>query len=210
MSAEALSAKSARAGVSVGNVSRDDAGTVAQMLARAFFDDPLTSYFIPDETGRDRKLARMFRLLLRLAAPFNSCHVTSGNEAAAIWRPPGEWHLPFWVYVTNAPDLLAIFGAGALRVMSSMDIIEKRHPSKPHWYLQTIGTEPAKQGKGFGGIVLRHQLARADATGAACYLESSKPSNVPIYKNFGFDVTGEIKLPDGPTLWPMWRNPRGA
>jgi hypothetical protein len=33
--------------------------------------------------------------------------------------------------------------------------------------------------------------------------------NIPIYQSFGFEVTGEIRLPDGPTLWPMWRKARG-
>ncbi len=37
---------------------------------------------------------------------------------------------------------------------------------------------------------------------------SSKASNIPIYASFGFEVTGEIALPGGPTLYPMWRKPR--
>jgi hypothetical protein len=31
---------------------------------------------------------------------------------------------------------------------------------------------------------------------------------VPYYQRFGFAVTGQIDLPDGPPLWPMWRAPR--
>ncbi|MEJ0040842.1 MAG: hypothetical protein WDM81_00820 [Rhizomicrobium sp.] len=50
---------------------------------------------------------------------------------------------------------------------------------------------------------MRERLAVADAAGLPCYLESSKDTNIPIYRSFGFEVTGEIKIPDGPTIWPM-------
>ena len=36
----------------------------------------------------------------------------------------------------------------------------------------------------------------------------SKPENLPYYEGFGFGVSGRIDLPDGPALWPMWRDPR--
>ena len=147
----------------------------------------------------------MFRLLLKLGLPYRSCYVTSGYEAATLWRPPDGWHVTMWQYIANAPELLAIFGASAFNVMGTMDRVEKVHPQKPHWYLQTIGTEPALQGKGYGSLIMRDHLARADAAGLPCYLESSKDTNVPIYQSFGFAVRGEIKLPNGPTLWPMWR-----
>ena len=45
---------------------------------------------------------------------------------------------------------------------------------------------------------MRRQLAVADAAGMPGYLESSKEINIPIYKSFGFEVTGEIKLAERP------------
>ena len=112
-------------------------------------------------------------------------------------------------YIKNAPELLGVFGTNVLKVMSTMDQVEKVHPDKPHWYLQVIGTDPAKQGKGFGSLIMRDQLARADAAHMPCYLESSKDTNIPIYQNFGFELTGEIQVPNGgPKIWPMWRKAR--
>jgi ribosomal protein S18 acetylase RimI-like enzyme len=199
---------SARAiGATVHLIAPAEQVAVSEMLCRAFWDDPLTSHLIPDETTRPVKLPRMFRLLMKLARSYSSCFVTSGNEAAALWRPPGKWHMPVWQYFTNAPDMLGVFGANAFGVIATMDEVEKNHPKTPHWYLQVIGTDPAKQGKGFGGVIMRHTLATADAARMPCYLESSKDSNIPIYQSFGFKVTGEIKVPKGgPTLYPMWRD----
>jgi GNAT superfamily N-acetyltransferase len=183
-----------------------DADPLSQTLARAFFDDPLICFILKDEATRAAKMPRLFKLLFKLGLPYGACDVTSGYEAAALWRPPGQWEIPWWQYITNGAEFVGTFGFGGARhVTWVMDIIEKRHPHEPHWYLQAIGTDPAKQGKGFGGVVIRRQLATADAAGMPAYLESSKETNIPIYQSFGFEVTGEIKLPDGPTLWPMWR-----
>ena len=57
--------------------------------------------------------------------------------------------------------------------------------------------------------MMRSRLDRCDAEHAPAYLESSNPANVPYYQRFGFEVTGEIVLPDGgPSLVPMWRRAR--
>ena len=185
-----------------------DVEEIAATLARAFFDDPVMMHFLPDEKARVAKLPRIFKLLLKLALPHGLCHVTSGTESATIWRPPGKWHLSLWDYVANGPELVGIFGTNVLNVMGTMDRVEKVHPKKPHYYLQVIGTDPPKQGKGFASLIMRHQLKVSDAAGMPCYLESSKDTNIPVYRSFGFEVTGEIKIPDGPTLWPMWREAR--
>jgi hypothetical protein len=56
---------------------------------------------------------------------------------------------------------------------------------------------------------MRSRLDRCDAEGLPAYLESTNPENLPYYRRFGFEVTGEISLPeDEPKLWPMWREPR--
>jgi ribosomal protein S18 acetylase RimI-like enzyme len=186
-----------------------DADALALTLARAFHDDPLICFLLNDPATRPAKMPQLFKLLFKLGLPFGGCDVTGAYEGAALWRPPGQWEIPLWQYIAKGREFFGLFGlAGGLRVMGVIEHVEKRHPHQAHWYLQAIGTDPSKQGKGYGGVLIRRRLAEADAAGMPAYLESSKASNIAIYQSFGFEVTGEIKIPEGPTLWPMWRAPR--
>ncbi|MBS0274643.1 MAG: GNAT family N-acetyltransferase, partial [Proteobacteria bacterium] len=190
---------------SVRKATRADRAPLIQSLARAFYTDPVFSYFIPDDCARLKKLESVFGILFKLGLPHGACYTTDNYESITLWRPPNEWDVPFSAYIANGPALLSAFGGGILRVLSTMGKMEKIHPHIPHWYLQAIGTDPAFQGKGYGGVIMRDRLAQVDAAHMPCYLESSKDTNIPIYKSFGFEVTGEIQVPGGPKVWPMWR-----
>lgn len=185
-----------------------DSTPLSQTLARAFYDDPVFSFFLPDDSTRLAKLETVMRIIFKLGLPHGACYTTGNYESITLWRPPNEWDVPFWAYITNGPALLSAFGGGIFRVLSTMDMMEKRHPHAPHWYLQTIGTDPKFQGKGYGGVIMRDRLAAVDAQHMPCYLESSKDTNIPIYQSFGFALTGEMQVPGGPKIWPMWRDAR--
>ena len=91
----------------------------------------------------------------------------------------------------------------------TLSAIEKRHPKDPpHYYLAILGTDPDHQGKGIGSSLLRPVLDICDHDGVGAYLESSKESNIAFYARHGFELTGEVRLPGGPLVWPMWREPR--
>lgn len=190
------------------SVGAADIGPLSQSLGRAFHDDPMMCHLLTDDVARPARLSRLFTTLIKLALPDGTVDMTPGHEAAAIWRPPGKWHVHWWQYITNGPALISVFGGGLPRVLSTMDLVEKLHPKTPHWYLQVLGTDTRAQGKGFGSKVMRPRLAEIDAARIPCYLESSKESNIPIYRTYGFEVTGEIHIPHGPVLYPMWREPR--
>lgn len=186
-----------------------DGEVVGGILGRAFIDDPVTSHLLPDAASRPAKLPRIFKLLFKLCEPHGACTITSGGEAAALWLPPNEAHIPIWEYLRNGSAFLGVFGVlGALRALTTMDRIDKAHPTEPHWYLMAIGTDPAHQGKGYGSLVMRDQLRVADSEGMPAYLETATPKNVLIYKGFGFETVDEVRIPDGPTLTTMWREAR--
>jgi hypothetical protein len=51
-------------------------------------------------------------------------------------------------------------------------------------------------------------LERCNAAGLPAYLEATSDGGVALYRRHGFRVVGEIVLPGGPSLWPMWREAR--
>jgi ribosomal protein S18 acetylase RimI-like enzyme len=78
-----------------------------------------------------------------------------------------------------------------------------------HWYLTVLGVEPERQNQGIGGALMQPLLARADAEGLPCYLETLSERNLLFYRRNGFEVTFSGEVPDGgPMAWAMVRQPR--
>jgi GNAT superfamily N-acetyltransferase len=152
----------------------------------------------------------MFGFLLAMQVSRGETYTTSDGVGAAVWAPPGRWQLDPGTMAGVRERFIAIFGGNLARAVETYGVLDASHPAEPHhWYLATLGTHPDWQGQGIGTALIQPVLERADAEGVPAYLESSKESNLAYYARFGFDVIGKIDVPDGgPTLWPMWREPR--
>ncbi|TYB67123.1 GNAT family N-acetyltransferase [Nonomuraea sp. PA05] len=169
-----------------------EAEAIGDALARAFHDDPVIGWLLPDGKG----VAAMFVALARHIHAITD--VAGDISGAAIWDPPG--HRPD--EEAGIPALIAAMGDRAPYGMTLDETMARHRPEQPHWYLAQIGTVPEVQGTGVGGALMREGLARCDGP---VYLESSKESNIPFYQRHGFEVTSRFTLPDGPPVWGMWR-----
>ncbi len=99
----------------------------------------------------------------------------------------------------------ARFGA----VMATWGELHGRDMPMPHWYLMILGVDPPRHGQGVGGALLAPMLARADAEGLPCYLETAKNRNVRFYQKHGFRVLVEDTMSEnGFRFWTMRRDPR--
>ncbi|MEU9378230.1 GNAT family N-acetyltransferase [Streptomyces sp. NPDC048255] len=186
----------------------DDAPLIGRSLARAFDDDPMMRWFFPDDASREAALERYFgTIFTRQYVRHGVCERTAA--AAAFWVPP-QAQAKAVPDADTIQELQNILGDRAPLFGAAVEAAAGHTPQEPHWYLALIGADPAAQGQGQGAALLRSGLAKADAAGLPVYLESSKPSNVPLYEHFGFTVREELRLPGGgPVLWGMWRQPRG-
>jgi ribosomal protein S18 acetylase RimI-like enzyme len=133
--------------------------------------------------------------------------VANGLEGAAMWLPPG---------VDPDVERVAELAAAAFQgqhladVMGLFEQMGVYHPQEPCWYLPLVGVDPILQGRGFGGLLMRHAVRRSDADGVAAYLESSNPRNISLYLRHGFEILGTIQVGDSPTVTPMLRRPNPA
>jgi GNAT superfamily N-acetyltransferase len=71
-----------------------------------------------------------------------------------------------------------------------------------------MGVATVRQGRGIGSALLGAVLERCDREGVPAYLEATCERNRDLYARHGFTLRDEVRLPEGPTLWPMWREPR--
>jgi ribosomal protein S18 acetylase RimI-like enzyme len=163
------------------------------------------SWVFPDPAKRRRYGAAYFDVHARRSIRAGTAWHTDGG--AALWDGPAAWRLTsreqLELALRSAPALG--LGLSAKQVGDALMEVERAHPQEPHWYLAILGVRAELRGRGAGGALLEPGLARADADGLPCYLESSNPRNVGLYERHGFEVTAEHRLPDGPVMTYMWR-----
>jgi len=162
-------------------------------------------WLFPRPARRSRVAHRMFTTRLAQLIGQEQVYTTDDRAGAAIWALPGRWHAS----ARETLELARIVLGPRLPILfSGLQRVDGAHPRKPkHFYLAVLGVDPPRQGEGLGSALMRPVLDLCDREGLPAYLESSKERNVDFYARHGFRVTSELRLPKGPTMWPMWRNP---
>jgi GNAT superfamily N-acetyltransferase len=168
-------------------------------------------YLFRTDEGRRKKSRLFFVSDARRAIEKGKGRVDTNEDGdakgGAIWFAPDQWRTGGTELLGQIPMLFRM-GLETPRALTVLSLVEKVHPKEPHWYLAVLGTDPQHQGKGLGSALMAPVLANCDEEGVPAYLESSKERNIPFYERHGFKVTSELQIKNGPSLWPMWRDPR--
>jgi ribosomal protein S18 acetylase RimI-like enzyme len=184
----------------------------AQVLARAFVDDPVSvACFRNFSPGR-----RVSALIVDFTAEELVCvrrgypiQVNDDGKviAAAVIYPPGSYPLPvvdLWLLLIKS-----ILGNGLYDIspwLRWLAEVDQLHPKEAHYYLEYLGVEPEQQGKAVGSAILQHLINKADREHVGCYLENANQRNIPFYQRFGFQIMSEKEIIGIPS-WFMWRPP---
>lgn len=189
-------------------------GAAAGDLAAAFADDPLFDWFMRDDARRPQARLRLFRAILRdVALGEGDIERPATSGAAAVWlRSEGFGPPSILREAQLAPTLLFASGWARFgRLRRLRRAMDAHHPTLPaHDYLWFLGVHPARQGRGIGSRLLADRTARLDARRRPAFLETATARNVDLYRRHGFETTCEYRAEPGcPTIWGMWREPRG-
>jgi GNAT superfamily N-acetyltransferase len=184
----------------------------AQMLARAFHDDPLMRYTIPDPAERARLLPAMYATMLRFGMLAGEVYATAdAPEGVAIWMPPDAKWTRENMEASGMHRTATLIGDEAYQ--RYRDVVSREWQARLReipgtgWYLFILGVEPRMQRRGLGGALMRPVLERADTEQLVCYLETENERNVPFYLKQGFElvVNGEEAGQSGVRFWTFRR-----
>ncbi len=194
---------------------------LAEVEARAFHDELPYCALFPDQGSRAERLLAWFRVALpgAMSSGFD-VETTPTHRALAVWSPPARRHSP-WSSLRALPELLPQVWT-LLRVTDRADLqrafswgrrIERRERQlvpDPHWSLDGLAVDPQYQRLGYGAVLVRHGLPRADADGLPIYLETNSPRNARFYRKLGFTLIEHVAEDYPPMSIPAWRMVRPA
>ncbi|MBT3151354.1 GNAT family N-acetyltransferase [Streptomyces sp. CHD11] len=203
-------------GVVIRTAGDDDRERIVRLLDEAFQDDPVSGWVFPGREYRRTTHHRLMAAFTDVVLADGRIDITEDGSACALWLSvpadgPGDDD-------THGED-----GAdddGFARIRQAVDPGNERveligrltagiHPSdRAHEYLWMIGVVPGRQGEGLGTGLIGSVLDRCDREGRAAYLEASSERSRVLYERLGFAAGEPLALPDGPRMWPMWREPR--
>ena len=200
-------------GVAIRTAGEGDRELVVRLLDEAFQGDPVSGWVFPGDEYRRATHHRLMAAFTGIVLDEGWIDVTEDGSACALWLsvPAAEHDAEEGAADDGAARLRAAVDPGNERIELIARLTSEIHPAgRAHEYLWMIGVTPERQGEGIGSALVQHVLDRCDREGLPAYLEASSARSRALYERLGFQLTGRpLDLPNGPQMWPMWREPRG-
>jgi GNAT superfamily N-acetyltransferase len=185
-------------------------------LARAFYDDPLFGFFVPNLLKQSKALISFMRSGVKDASGFGdvwAAHADGKIASAAVWLPPGAYprtpRRELMTYVRTLPTILQC-GKRIGRSVALLGAVDRAHHElhEPHYYLAILGSDPQFQRSGAGTAVLTPVLERCDTEGLPAYLETQKEANIAYYARHRFELVQKLEVKGCPPIWTLRRDPK--
>ena len=176
---------------------------LAAVLGRAFLHDPMIRWPMAEAPDMQDRIAEVFSNIYREFMETGTMWEAGEGAGFAHWVPPGGAGDALESTDRIMASLRPLTDDDGARYLTLWAWIEERIPADV-WYLDMIGVDPLRQGKGIGTALMRLGLDHAAGAGADAFLETAVEANVAFYERFGFRVVEEGAPVEGcPNIWFM-------
>lgn len=195
---------------------RSQIDAASEVLAQAFNNDPMFSYFaLEDEPPRLDLINWVAKTILRYSQRYNYIYTMQQDlKGVAVWLPPGKYPLNDLRFLLSGlyripPKLRFDRFRQLIAVHSQLEEYHQQDLPEKHWYLFMLGVAPAYQSQGIGKLLLQPILKQADQEKLPCYLETSTEKAVRFYQKQGFQVLRSGTFPEtNLQYWTLKREPQ--
>ncbi|MFF0010059.1 GNAT family N-acetyltransferase [Streptomyces sp. NPDC005374] len=196
-------------GVVIRTADRADRELVTRLLDAAFQDDPVSGWIFPEEEYRRTTHPRLMAAFVDAVLAEGRVDVAEDGAACALWLPVPAEGADEGGDSEEFAQLREALDPDNERIELIGRLTAEVHPSgRAHEYLWMIGVAPGRQGEGLGTALIGSVLERCDREQLPAYLEASSARSRALYERLGFELVDRpLELPDGPRMWPMWREP---
>jgi len=187
-----------------------DIEVLSQVITDAFLDLAPSRWLIGDRAARQAIFPGFFGMYVVHALTGGVVYTTADRTAAALWIPGTGPAEPSQEY---DEQLAEITGQWAGRFVTFDQELDAHHlTSIAHHHLAVLAVHPDWQGRGIGTALLHAHHATLDQDGITAYLEASDQRTRSLYLRHGYTDYGSdpIQLPEGPSMFPMTREPRAG
>lgn len=183
-----------------------------QLLARAFHDDALSRFLLPDASKRMVANTWLFHRFAQYSLYYGALFTTDDLAGVSSWVRPAYIDITLFrmmrCRMLTLPLKLGRIGYRRFKdFMKSCDHLHKQ-VDKPHWYLAILGVDPSRQRQGIGRALLTPGFDLVDRDNLPCYLETVTPEHVTYYERNGFRVIGKASYTANKMIWGMLRPPQ--
>ena len=185
----------------------DQIEAASRVAARAFQNDPLSVYYYPDPIERKIKTVTKCEYLILLGIISGEVYITSSDiQGIAVWNPYG---IKDQTISKQSKEIIRKLRKVKRKMFSDRLFSEKygitseifislhnEHANFPHWHFTMLTVDPLHPGKGYASMLIKPKLREIDKQNLPCFLETQNENNVSLYEHFGFELVGEIKVPN--------------
>ncbi len=195
----------------VQQVGREAFAEVTATLCDAFANYPVMRFVLGDSGNYRERLTTLIGFFgtARLLRDDPMLGVSAGAELSgvALVTLPGAAAQPAALAVARE-ETWAVLGTDArARYDACVRAWEPLAVAAPNVHLNMLGVRPRSQGQGISRLLLArvHALSRDRADSEGVTLTTEDARNLPLYRHFGYRVTGHARIAPGLETWGFFR-----